>query len=638
MNPPSAELIKMHPERHPMLPWMSLEEAMPLLETPEGRGRYANWVNTHRRRVILAESDEEGDPYQYGWELDHWRRADAVLRASGRGQCVFGGKRATKSERAARRVVQSAMHLARTRIWCMQGTGKTSIAEQQSLVWKYLPPHIKAINGKSRHGWAKLNYTQDGGFASNILVLPNRSEIHFLTYNQDDGEYQGWSLGAPPTADNRRLLEDSERYWWLINIGAWADENLTLSWFDTIELRCATRAAKWMWTFSTLDGMTQTMKAAVGVPKTIESRPAVLLAQNRRHVSDCPEGHMPVVQQSSNQGISIVYFHTDQNPFPPNYEQVKMRLSGKTEKVIKQDAYGYAEDIRNRAFPKFSAWNVIPVSALPAFGTNYQFLDPAGARMWFSVWVRVVGAPPRFYIYRDQPERTKWGAWAIPSKNQEELDGVAGPAQNGRGWGWVAYKQSWLSAEQVFVPPHLRAVNAETLKTSDIENAIAFEQDPYRQGLLRAAILEGRDVESVSEDICQRYIDPRACEMPQATASGATTALIELGSTQLNPVTGAIDGPSMLFSPAPGLAIDTGITAVNQLLDWDMTQPLCPMVNEPRLYVSENCEQVIEMMNTFTGTGGRDAGHKDPFDLVRYIATAGLWHRQPVKTRRGGSY
>ena len=632
------ELLKLHPERHPMLPWRSLQEMLPTLQTPAGRAAYADWVNKHRRRVMTAEDDEKGDPYRFGWELEHWVAADAQLARSSRGQCVFGGKRATKSERAAKRVVQAAYTLPRTRIWCMQGSLKTSRAEQQSLVWKYLPPEIKAMNGKARHGWAKVNYSQDMGFASEVIVLPNRSEIHFLTYNQDPKDYQGWKLGAVLTREELQSMAENP---WLHNVGAWMDEDLSLPWFNTIELRCASNAAKWIWTFSPLEGVTQAIKEAIGVAKTTRSRRAELLPPGRKYVPDCPEGHMPVEQESSRTGIGVSYFHTEFNPFGANYEQVKVRLEGKPEAVIKQDAYGYAEDLKAKAFPKFSSWNVIEHSELPAHGTNYLFTDPAGARMWFTIWVRVVaGNPTRFYVYRDHPDCQRFGPWAVPSPDPTQMDGVAGPAQRSLGWGWIQWKNAWRSEERITVPMSLRGLKPEQLTAGFLDKETDHEIDPFRRRILREAVLSGADPENVFEPVYANYIDPRAGRDGREANDGSTTPIDELAREHRDAKTGLMVAPSRIFLQAPGLLKETGITAVNELLNWDMTEPYCKVINEPCLYVSRRCEQVITMMNTFTDTGGEKSGWKDPFDLLRYIATAGLTHvsGERIKTRGGGSY
>jgi hypothetical protein len=59
---------------------------------------------------------------------------------------------------------------------------------------------------------------------------------------------------------------------------------------------------------------------------------------------------------------------------------------------------------------------------------------------------------------------------------------------------------------------------------------------------------------------------------------------------------------------------------VHDLLSFDEQRPLCAVVNEPKLYVSDAAQQVMWMFENFTGRGGEDGACKDPADLVRYVA------------------
>ena len=78
---------------------------------------------------------------------------------------------------------QAIYYLERGIVWALQSTSKTSIAEQQARVWRYLPREIKAMNGKSKHvGWARVDYNIERGFSNGILVMPNQTQLQFLTY------------------------------------------------------------------------------------------------------------------------------------------------------------------------------------------------------------------------------------------------------------------------------------------------------------------------------------------------------------------------------------------------------------------------------------------------------------------------
>lgn len=620
---------------HPLLPWLAPEEELALADLPGGLEELAKLHNERERRI--RDATEDGDPFRWGFELDHWGEADTELKRVKSGQYISGGKRATKSERAAKRVVQAAMFLPKAKIWCLQGDITTSIATQQQLIWKYLPKEIKKLNGRGRRGVAKINYSIDGGFTERVLVLPNRSSIFFLTFNQEPKDYQGWAIGS---AEHDKVEELCRRHPWLHNLGAWADEDMPLDWFTTITERCTTTGAKWLWTFTTLSGITTTIKQVLGTPRTIKSRRAELLAAEVKHVEDCPPGEMPYVVEPSTPGVSVMYFHTDLNPFPPNYENMKALYGHRSSDVIKNNLYGYARDTLNRAWPLFGAWNIVKPEHLPAVGTNYMVMDPAGSRNWATIWVRVApGNPRKLYVYRDWPPAQEYGEWAVPSSDPHQPDGDMGPAQRSFGWGYAQYKNEWLRRERIVPLVRLGHV---------------IERDPYRQGMVEQAVtalkakgVEGETLNSqlstlnFQELIRDRLIDPRAGKSPHATEKGGTCIMDELARENREPNTGRLIAPRMFFYAAPGLNLDKeGIPAVNALLYWDTEEPLTPQLNEPHLYVSEECQQVIWCLENYTARGGESGGTKDMADLLRYMATADLRHADPAAVRSvgGGSY
>jgi hypothetical protein len=50
------------------------------------------------------------------------------------------------------------------------------------------------------------------------------------------------------------------------------------------------------------------------------------------------------------------------------------------------------------------------------------------------------------------------------------------------------------------------------------------------------------------------------------------------------------------------------------------------LLNAPKLFVAEDCQQVIWMFENYTGRGGAKGACKDFADLVRYMALAKLFH------------
>jgi hypothetical protein len=143
-------------------------------------------LHQREKLISLATDEINGDPMRYGFELPHWDRLRQMLKEKDF-IYVAGGKRASKSEFAAKYTMLSALCYPRGKIWCFQDSDTTSLTMQQGLIWKYLPKRLKALNNK-RNAVYKITYSQANGFSShprNKLILPNRTEIHFLTYGQE---------------------------------------------------------------------------------------------------------------------------------------------------------------------------------------------------------------------------------------------------------------------------------------------------------------------------------------------------------------------------------------------------------------------------------------------------------------------
>jgi len=379
------------------------------------------------------------------------------------------------------------------------------------------------------------------------------------------------------------------------------------------------RKAKLLWPFTPVKGITPSIKAMVGASATcIESRPSELLP--RRNLPDIPEGHMYYVRRCEMPRAMAIHFFTEYNAFGPSpgrsyYDEVKELCAGKDSQYVERVAYGYARDSVARAFPKFGPWNIVARKHLPQRGTNYMFTDPAGTRNWATLWVRVApGNPPSFYIYRDWPDCQTFGEWAITTEREVSetqrrgWDGDVGPAQPGLGYGVVRYKQLFLEREQI---------------GSD------RQVDPYRAAryeFCRAAGL------APAESIALRFVDSRAAAAEHVAEKGGTCLTAEFEAEQRDKE-GKVIGPSMSLEPASGVHEEEGLMAVNALLDWNMEEPLVPVLNAPHLYVCEDCQQVIWMFSNFTGLGGQKGACKDFADLVRYLALGELEYYEDDRPR-----
>lgn len=537
---------------------MSLEDKLtphPILKLPTEQ-EIAELVKLKGKDVViellqLREDKikaEKEDPYRHGYEPFHWKDADKLLEEYDE-LLILGGNRAGKTEYAAKRAVYTLVNKPNARVWCLHTTSQSSIQMQQNVIWKYLPPEFKTAK---KNKVTNVQYSQKNGFSDGSFILPNGSQCFFMNYAQD-----------------RIVIEGGECDM------IWCDELVPLDWVETLRYRTVTRKGKLMVTFTPILGYSQVVKEYVSGCKMQQTRFADLLDSAVIHVPGCPPGHMPYIGSSRKNTQAIIWFHSKFNSYSP-FDQIKKALSGKTQYERKIRAYGYADNIAGSQFPRFSSNNIIAADKIPEEGTNYMAVDPAGARNWFMLWIRVDNNGNK-YVYREWPD-ISMGEWALPDA---KADGKVGPAQ-----------------------------------TSDAGRGI----DDYKN-----LILELED----GENIAERYIDPRA-GATQAVGKEGGTSLIELLDEEPN---------SMYFNPSAGIKVEQGIAIINDWLMHDITQPLSP-INQPKLYISENCQNLIYSLREWTGKDKEAGATKDPIDALRYLAVMNPEYdgENSYKSVGGGSY
>jgi len=501
-----------------------------------------------REEKILAEKQ---DPYRHGYEPFHWKAADEFLQQY-QEVCVLGGNRAGKTEWAAKRVVAAMVNIPNARVWCLHTTSQSSIQMQQNVIWKYLPPEFKGLK-KGRV--TNIQYTQKNGFSDGTFIFPNGSQCHFMNYAQE-----------------RRVVEGGE-----CDI-VWCDELVPLDWVETLRYRVVTRRGKLVVTFTPVQGYSNVVKEYVSGCKYLETKVASILPDKQQHVPGVPLGHMPYRAKSRGKDAGVVWFHSEFNPYNP-FDELRKTLDGKTVYERKIRAYGWADGLAGAQFPRFGDANIVKQSDIPAEGTNFMVIDPAGARNWFMLWLRAVGTgeSTKWYIYKEWPDKT-YGEWALPDS---KLDGKAGAAQRaGGGKGINEYK--------------------ELIRDMEVDTSIS-----------------------------ERFIDPRA-GATQAAGKEGGTSLIELLETDPDP---------MYFTPAAGIRIDEGVALINDALSYDQNQPVT-VLNQPKLFVSEECDNLIYSLREWTGADGDKGASKDPIDCLRYLAVMQPEEEDEAtwKATRGGSY
>lgn len=600
------------PAEHPLLPYPDAVTLAKWLNRPGGAEEFMAW-HAKREEAIAVDA---ADPFRSGLEPENWREADEELRAlcarvgpvGGVVLYLSGRNRVGKSYYAHKRAVQDLMKYPDIELLFLAETVKSSVDGQQKLVWHWLPEEVKRMNG-TMTDTVKVKWSRANGFPDAKLIVPGGGVAYFDSYAADPGKWEGFEFGS---RQGRA-------------IAVVADENMPLPWLEVVQRRAKYRNGIVLWCYTPTKGITPTIKELLGgQPKPVKWSPAPMLPPGRVYVPGVPAGQMPTVALSTaKKEAAAVYFHT--SPYGNYAQQVAQDCAGKTTDYVKRMGYGWAEDLGGRAFPTFGQWNVVEPEELPAEGTNYLLVDPAGSRPWASIWVRVApGNPGKLYVYRDWPDVQRHGEWAVPTSrattddSKKGWDGDAGPAYHwSPGYGPHQYKRVWLEAESI--------------------GPAEQERDPHRRKLA----LAGKTAEVIQE----RYGDPRAMATQQAAERGAVTIFDMLAQPWLDGH-GAELAPPMFFIPVPvreGVShqLQEGMGLLNELLFWDQSRPLMPQVNEPRLYVSRECQQVRWALDNYTGKGGSDAPSKDWIDLLSYMAFADLRYVAPWngERRRGwGGY
>ena len=574
----------------------------PIYPIPEGIGRSADGRGIFRlegREVLMGVEEltryytlrEErirqaiNDPLRYGYELPHWKDADALL-AEAKVLCIFGGNRAGKTEYGCKRATQMLAEKENANVLFLQNNELSSVQLHQRTVWKYLPPEWRALK-KAQGG--NIRFDPKTGFSDNIFTTPIGGTAIFGNYGQELDKYEGLEFD---------LIV--------------ADENLPLKWFQGLLRGLASRGGSILWLFTPIDGMTPAISEVASGSVTRLSRPVdpELLDPKEVHVSDCPAGEMPYIAVKGN--IRIIYFHSVLNPFG-GYHNLK-ELYGRADKSVRERRfYGYARKMVRVLFPKFCAHHIVPSETLQQLlsgrkVTRYQVADPAGARNMFMLWC-AVDSEKRHFIYREWPDVPRNGEWAVQSEDGRKWDGDPGPAQPSQGFGVVDYKRLILTEEG----------------------------NRYGE----------KGWEMSGERIFERRIDPRSGAAQSVSERDGGASLIDRFEEDQENSRGVVDGPSMVFIPAPGLPENEGIngnqegiSGINDLLSYDEGQPITPLLNEPKLFVSSACENLIWALQNYTGHDGSKAACKDPIDCLRYLVTSDLDHfdDQNMGVRGGGYY
>ncbi len=502
------------------------------------------------------------DPLNCGFKMPHWEKADALVTGEDATNelIVLGGNRSGKTIYGAQSVIRAATSNPGSTIFVFAQNAEVSVRQVQAAVYDWLPPELRKTSRSKGH---YVSYKRQTGFSGSSIIFPNESQLvfkHYSQFQQDQSILEGAELGS---------FEENDAPNW----GVWLDEYLLgPELINTLRFRLATRNAKMLLTFTPIYGYTATVREYLHQAETQEQVPAELLEGER----------VPVTQRSKLRDASVIYFHSQNNPFG-GYERIKSDLEGRSREEILTRAYGVPVRSSTTVFPMFSREsNVVPHADIPAADvTRYQLIDPGGSKNWCCLWV-AVDASGSWWIYREYPDDEDWAVW-------KEGNWSPGPGARGRGLGIRDYVKLFYR----------------------LEGGTVTEHDDGR--ITTDTTLHG-------ETIQERIIDPRMCKIQTPSKDGGSESILSnLDDYDF------ICLPSLIPGGDRAQEIEQGLQAMNNLMAYDRTKPV-DSVNRPRFYVSEKCANLITAMAEYNLEGGLKMPWKDFIDCARYGAITGIYH------------
>jgi hypothetical protein len=482
------------------------------------------------------------DPLKYGFDLDGWSRMEQGLNEYN--EClVLGGNRSGKTTGCAKMIMKSVTESRDGHLVCFSQNADTSVKVQQAAIWEMMPKEFKKKT-KSIEGY--INYSMQNGFTGSSFIFPDtRTRVDFKTYTQFTNNQtilEGFEFGfKQPTG---------------INLGAWLDEYLGDSALvNTLRFRLATRNSKLVIGFTPIDGYTPFISEYLKGAETLETRPAELLDNES----------VPIKQYSPDRDASIVYLHSDENPFG-GYDRIAKDLSGRSRDEIKVRAYGLPVKSMTSLLPLFNT-EVNVLSEEPnKYGKTfpdisnkrrfscYQVVDPAGARNYTAIWA-AVDAEGRVFIRREWPDRNTYGEWAIYGDPKWKY----GSASKKLGYNVEGYVNLFR----------------------EIEKELEIE-------------------------VFERIGDSRYFARENENNDDLFTSFFDYG---------------MNFVPSDGRKEEIGIAALDDWFNYNPNMDI-DQANQPLCYIHSDCGNLIDSLINYNANGKSDEALKDFFDVIRYLRMA----------------
>tara|TARA_R100001163_G_scaffold65551_1_gene63222 strand:- start:2206 stop:3864 length:1659 start_codon:yes stop_codon:yes gene_type:complete len=519
--------------KHPMMKPPSDEEIVWLLENDKETLEHLHAV--YEERIQWAQED----PLKLGFELDGWGRVRSSLCDTNE-TLVLGGNRSGKTTGCAKIVMEAVTKYNNGHIVCFSQNADTSVKVQQAAVWEMMPKEFRKKT-KSIDGY--INFSMQNGFTGSSFIFPDtKTRVDFKTYTQFTNNQtilEGFEFG---------FKDDSNQ-----NIGAWLDEYLgDATLVNTLRFRLATRNSKLLIGFTPIDGYTPFISEYLQGSETLETREAELLNNKP----------LPIKQYSSKRDASIIYLHSDENPFG-GYERIAKDLKGRPEEEILVRAYGVPVKSMTTLLPLFNTEvNVLGKEPnkygmkFPEIGrtndyTCYMVVDPAGARNYTAIWA-AVSKDGLVYIAKEWPNRNLHGEWALFGDPKWRY----GPASKKIGYNIEGYVDLFKEIEKDLGIKIYERIGDSRFFAKENEN----NEDLFR----------------------------------------------------------AFDDHGMNFIPSDGRMEEVGISALDEWFSYNPNIPI-DKANRPMCYIHEDCGNLIDSLINYGSNGKADEALKDFFDVIRYL-------------------
>jgi phage terminase large subunit-like protein len=564
---------------HPVIALPTREQVLAIVQQ-HGRERGHDLVaklHADREQAIALERE---DPLRHGYEPESFLECRAQLQTHDE-LLISGANRDGKTEFAAKFTVEDLVNHT-DRLWAFfHSSEQSSKRQQQSRVHRFLPPEWRDLGKIGADVYVK--YTKIDGFgAHNSFILPNGSQALFFNYKQDVKVMEGYEFD-----------------------GAWFDELVPMEFIDALAFRVGRdRVMKRLLTFTPVEGYTPVVAKFIAGARIVKTRPAALLPPDEVLVKGCPRGHMPYVMECMNPAAAVVMMHWGMNPYGA-HKEVQARLVGATKDKIKIRAYGWADKQIGAALSAYGPQHRITREQFREIEkkgvSRYCVIDPAGTKNWFIKWY---ACTPQGWtiVYREWPDRGRYGPWALPPAKAEQYDWRTGEAQRlEAGRGIDAYKRLIL----------------------ELEGWRFDERQQQWNG-------------SQAEQIERRLIDPRMGGAGIPGQDEGTSILDMLAEETLNAENQTIL-PRMIVEEAPDSHVQETLQMLQRALGWDHTREYSAL-NCPKWYVVDDLLQTHLCYEEFTGLGSLKDGLKDVIDPDRYFIKSGYGYVEPRMFRVRGQF